>query len=299
MAKPFLKWAGGKGKILRTLEQKLPPEFLFQGAVTYIEPFCGGGAMLFHMLATHPNINRAIINDVNPALINCYLRIRNNHQALIRALRRLENAYYENVTYEEKRNFYNERRDEYNQIPVNRRNTIHAAALFIFFNRTCFNGLYRENRRGEFNVPFGRYVQPKICNEAAINEAHDVLQRVEIYLGGYEDILQHVNWNDYNFFYLDPPYRPLYNTTNFNSYSLQNFGDAQQEELKAMCDVISENGGLFMLSNSDSELEPGVNYFERLYNQYFFERVLAPRNINVHVTKREKATEVLIRNYEI
>lgn len=299
MAKPFLKWAGGKGKILRTLEQKLPPEFLLQGAVTYIEPFCGGGAMLFHMLAAYPNINRAIINDVNPALINCYRRIKYNHIALIRKLRHFEDLYYGNVTQEEKRAFYNACRVEYNNIPVGRRNTIHAAALFIFFNRTCFNGLYRENRRGGFNVPFGRYIQPKICNERVIIEAHDVLQRVEIYLGGYGDVLQYVNWDDYNFFYLDPPYRPLYNTINFNSYSLQNFGDAQQENLKAMCDVISEHGGLFLLSNSDSELEPGVNYFKQLYNQYHFERVLAPRNINVHVAKREKTTEVLIRNYEI
>ena len=137
MAKPFVKWAGGKGKLLDILEANLPHDMNTQQSITYIEPFVGGGAMLFNMLATHSNVRRAIINDINPALINCYNNIKDKPHQLIRELRRLDKAFYALECHEQRRNLYYAYRDEYNCIPVNARNTIRSAALFIFFNKTC------------------------------------------------------------------------------------------------------------------------------------------------------------------
>ena len=232
MAKPFVKWAGGKGKLLPTLEANLPLDFNKQQEVTYIEPFVGGGAMLFYMLEKYPNIRRIIINDINLGLINCYRTIKDNHKALISELSQLHNKFYELESIEEKRCLYYSLRDEYNMIPVDERNTIRTAALFVFFNRTCFNGLYRENNQGNFNVPYGKYVRPNICNEQVVTDAHNVLQHVEILHGNYANVLEFVDWNEYNFFYLDPPYRPLLKANNFKQYTMNAFGDQEQEELK-------------------------------------------------------------------
>lgn len=297
MVKPFVKWAGGKGKLLRVLEANLPPDFYEQQAITYIEPFVGGGAMLFYMLEHYPNINRIIINDINPALVNCYYKIRDNHIELIEGLKVLHDAYFEIKTQEGRKELYYRLRQEYNQMAVAERNTIRAATLFIFFNKTCFNGLYRENNRGGFNVPIGRYVRPTICNEQVIRDAHFALQNVEIRLGNYADIMELVNWNEYNFFYFDPPYRPLLGANNFRQYTRNTFGDLEQEALKVFCDVIHQHGGHFMLSNSDSEIEPGVSYFEDLYKGYDVEHIFAPRTINAFVPGVQMTTEILIKNY--
>lgn len=297
MNKPFVKWAGGKGRLLRTLEENLPDNFGDIESITYIEPFVGGGAMLFHMLGNHTNIRRTIINDINPALINCYLRIKNNHLALIAELKEIHEAYYRIDTQEGRCHFYYAHRDEYNQIPVAERDTIHAASLFIFLNRTCFNGLYRENKSGGFNVPMGRYVRPTICNEQGILEAHRILRNVEILSGNYEDVMRFVDWNGYNFFYLDPPYRPLLGVNNFKQYTLNAFNDPEQELLKAFCDEIEAHGGHFMLSNSDSEIEPGVSYFEELYEGYNVQHIYAPRTINAFVPGVQMTTEILVKNY--
>ena len=297
MVKPFVKWAGGKGKLLRILEANLPTGFIEHEAVTYIEPFVGGGAMLFHMLENYPNINRVIINDINPALINCYRSIRDNHIALINELKIIHEAYYKINTLEGRRNLYYSLREEYNQMPVEERNTIRSASLFLFFNKTCFNGLYRENNQGGFNVPMGRYVNPTICNEQVITQAHVALQNVEIRLGNYANIMQLINWEEYNFFYFDPPYRPLLGANNFRQYTRNSFGDPEQETLKAFCDEVHRHGGHFMLSNSDSEKEPGVSYFEELYEGYDVERIFAPRTINAFVPGVQMATEILVKNY--
>lgn len=297
MVKPFVKWAGGKGKLLKTLEANLPTDFIEKKEVTYIEPFVGGGAMLFYMLEHYPNINRVIINDINPALINCYRRIRNNHNTLVRELKKIHDMYYTLESYEQRKELYYRLREEYNQMAVATRNTIRAAALFLFFNKTCFNGLYRENNKGGFNVPFGRYANPTICNEQVISDVHDALQRVEITLGNYTDIMQLVNWEEYNFFYFDPPYRPLLGANNFKQYTLNAFNDPEQEELKIFCDEINEHGGFFMLSNSDSEIAPGENYFEKLYKAYNVQKVYAPRIINAYKPGVQMTKEILVKNY--
>lgn len=298
-AKPFVKWAGGKGRLLDTIDERIPADFLSQ-SVTFIDPFVGGGAVLFHVLDKHPNFNKVIINDINPALINCYSIIQKNPNQLISKLYEIEEQFYSCNTQEERRNFYIKMRDAYNAPSLNR-NSLHAAVLFLFLNKTCFNGLYRENLLGGFNVPMGNYVHPTICNAENIINAHEALRGVKILCGDYKHVLKHINWEENNFFYLDPPYRPLLGATNFKDYNRQTFGDTQQEELAEFCSFINRQEGCFLLSNSDSEIEPGVNYFEQLYNNkdYFFERVYAPRYINAYVSKRTNATEILIRNYEI
>ena len=260
MAKPFVKWAGGKGKLLPTLEANLPLDFNKQQEVTYIEPFVGGGAMLFYMLEKYPNIRRIIINDINLGLINCYRTIKDDHGALISELSQLHNKFYELESIEDKRSLYYSLRDEYNMIPVDERNTIRTAALFVFFNRTCFNGLYRENNQGNFNVPYGKYVRPNICNEQVVTDAHNVLQHVEILHGNYANVLEFVDWNEYNFFYLDPPYRPLLKANNFKQYTMNAFGDQEQEELKEFCDIIHNHRGYFMLSNSNSIFNSSLKF---------------------------------------
>lgn len=296
MAKPFVKWAGGKSKLLPVLVENLPQDFALN-AVTYIEPFVGGGAMLFYLLEHYHNIEHVIINDINPALINCYRRIQNDHLALIEELRILHHEYYNIDTLEGRRELFYALREEYNEIEVQDRNTIHAAALFIFFNKTCFNGLYRENANGKFNVPFGRYVHPTICNDQVILDVHNALQNVQISLGNYDAILAMINWDQYNFFYFDPPYRPLLGANNFKQYTFNAFNDPEQEALKAFCDNINAHGAHFMLSNSDSEVEPNVSYFEELYDGYDVQHIFAPRTINAFVPGVQMATEILVKNY--
>lgn len=299
MAKPFVKWAGGKGKLLHTLEEHLPNDFRERQDVTYIDPFVGGGAVLFHMLKMFPNIHKVIINDINPALINCYRRIQEDPKELIAQLLVYQQDYYRCKSLIERKDMYYALRTAYNAIVVENRNTIEAASLFMFFNKTGFNGLYRENRNGGYNVPIGSYKNPVICNESVICEAHNALQGVNILCGDYQNVLQHVHQEEYNFFYFDPPYRPLLGASNFKDYSRNIFGDPQQEDLALFCNELNEAGYHFLLSNSDSEIEQGVNYFQQLYAPYHFDRILAPRYINAYMAHRHVASEILIWNYEI
>lgn len=295
-AKPFVKWAGGKGNLLKQLEQLLPPNFDELRNVTYIEPFVGGGAMLFHMLTCHKNISRVVINDINADLIRCYRLIKDNPQILIERLREIEKLFFLHDLIDRKELFYIYR-DRYNLDGLNQDE---GAALFIFLNRTCFNGLYRVNASGKFNVPYGQYKKPIICNEELIIEDHRLLNSVETIIcepGNYSIVARHIGDNGPNFVYFDPPYRPLLNESNFKEYSNSLFGDHQQEELKSFCDILSQRGCQIMLSNSDSKNSDGSSYFEELYDNYNFERILAPRFINAFTEKRVKLTEVVIRNY--
>jgi DNA adenine methylase len=291
-AKPFVKWVGGKTNLLKILESQLPVDFDLQERVTYIEPFVGGGAMLFHMLTTHPNIRRVVINDINKDLIRCYQLIKDNPQTLIELLRPFEQRYYE-LGAEERKLYYYEIRKTYNEADLSENE---RAAYMIFLNITCFRGMYRENASGGYNVPFGHYLKPKICNVDVIMADHEVLKKVDIYCGDYKNIISHLG-KGYNFVYFDPPYRPLLGSSNFNQYSKSGFGDPEQVELKAFCDRLTAKGCKIMLSNSYSTNEDGSSYFETLYKGYTFGKVLAPRFINAYADKREKQTEVLIKNY--
>jgi DNA adenine methylase len=296
VAKPFVKWAGGKGNLLQKLEALLPTDFDDLENVTYIEPFVGGGAMLFHMLQRHKCITRAVINDINADLIRCYQLIAKEPQILIDRLKIIENNYY-SVDFPARKELFYAYRDQYNS---EGKHLDERAALFIFLNHTCFNGLYRVNAAGKFNVPYGRYKKPVICNEELIMADHRLLSSVELVIrqpGDYKLVRQNLSRNHSNFVYFDPPYRPLNDTSSFKEYSNDPFDDIQQEELKEFCDRLSNQNSLIMLSNSDSKTENGDSYFEELYQGYQFERIMAPRFINANGEKREKLTEVVIRNY--
>lgn len=164
--------------------------------------------------------------------------------------------------------------------------------MFFFLNRTCFNGLYRVNKKGLFNVPFGKYAHPSICNPETIRNDSELLQKVEIVNGDFETTLEHARGN--TLFYLDPPYRPLSNTSSFNDYAKETFNDDAQIRLKAFCDRINDAGYKFMLSNSDGE----DNFFDRLYESYAIDRVWASRSVNSNPSKRGKITEIVVHNYK-
>lgn len=176
IAKPFLKWAGGKGQLLSQLEAALP-EGLHEEEFTYIEPFVGGGAMLFFMLQSFPNIKRAVINDINAHLTGAYQMIKDDPEGLVYRLKHIEQQYLPITDYEEQRAYYLEMRRRFNEEKLS---PLDKTAILIFLNRTCFNGLYRENAKGFFNVPFGRYTNPTICNEALIYADSELLNRFDV-----------------------------------------------------------------------------------------------------------------------
>lgn len=293
-AKPFVKWAGGKGQLLSTLESLLPMGIQEMEEFTYIEPFVGGGAMLYFMLQSYPNIKKAVINDLNPNLIKAYFTIKNKPENLISCLSALQEEYF-NIKDENKRKeFYLSARKHFNEGGLS--DTDNTSYL-IFLNRTCFNGLYRVNSKGEFNVPFGKYANPVICDAKTIYADSELLQKVEILCGDFENVEKYVTNN--TFMYLDPPYRPLDATSNFNSYAKEGFGDKEQIRLKQFFDRLSAGGCLMMLSNSDcSGRNPNDTFFDDLYADYSIERVYASRAINANSKKRGKLTELVIRNYK-
>lgn len=293
-AKPFIKWVGGKGQLLTQLDELLPHDFEYWDNVTYIEPFVGGGAMLFYMLQQYPNIKRAVINDINEDLTTCYKNVRDNVEALIDSLAAIEKEYKSIPQEEERKNFFLRMRDRYN---LKNLEPVENTTLFFFLNRTCFNGLYRVNKNGLFNVPFGRYANPIICDPELLREDSKLLKRVEILTGDFTETFSYASGN--TLFYFDPPYRPLSDTSSFNDYAKEAFNDEAQVRLKEYCDKIHEAGFLFMLSNSDCKgKNEADNFFDVLYSSYQIDRVWASRNINANPSKRGKLTEILVHNYE-
>lgn len=292
-AKPFIKWVGGKSQLIEQLDALLPADFDNWNNVTYIEPFVGGGAMLFYMLQRYPNIQHAIINDINPDLATCYRTVRDNPNQLIESLRDIESAYFALQSEEGRKEFFMAVRDRYNEKNLD---PIENTTKFFFLNRTCFNGLYRVNKKGLFNVPFGKYSNPTICDPETILKDSGLLQRVEILNGDFEGTFEYAHGN--TLFYFDPPYRPLSDTSSFNDYSKEAFNDAAQIRLKEYCDRVNEAGFRFMLSNSDCKgKNEEDNFFDVLYAAYQIERVWASRSINSNPNKRGKLTEILVRNY--
>ena len=292
-AKPFIKWVGGKSQLIEQLDAQLPADFGNWENVTYIEPFVGGGAMLFYMLQCYPNIQHAIINDINPDLATCYRTVRDNPNQLIESLRDIESAYFALQSEEGRKEFFMDVRDRYNEKNLD---PIENTTKFFFLNRTCFNGLYRVNKKGLFNVPFGKYSNPTICDPETILKDSGLLQRVEILNGDFEWTFEYAQ--DNTLFYFDPPYRPLSDTSSFNNYTKEAFNDNEQIRLKKYCDRINDAGFKFMLSNSDCKSVNGEdNFFDVLYAAYQIERVLASRSINSNPNKRGELTEILVRNY--
>ncbi len=293
-AKPFVKWVGGKGQLLEQLSNLLPKDFSMRTDITYVEPFVGGGAMLFHMLSTYPNIKKAIINDLNKDLITTYKVVKNKPNELINALRVIQKEYRSQRNNDERKAYYLEKRQRYN---LHQESEVETAALFIFLNRTCFNGLYRVNSKGGYNVPFGKAVNPLICDEETIRMDSKLLQKVEILNGDFEALEKYVTSS--SFFYFDPPYRPLTQTASFTAYSKDGFGDDQQKRLAEFCRRLDKEGHLWLLSNSDPHnVNPQDMFFEEIFKGFEINKVFAARMINSKADGRGKITELAIRNYK-
>ena len=297
-ARPFIKWVGGKGQLLPQLKMNLPQE-LYDDAFTYIEPFVGGGAMLFFMLQHFSDIKRVVINDRNENLANAYRSIKEHADELVNRLKHIEQRYLAIKTEDARKKYYLEMRRHFNEDELE---DIGKTSLLIFLNHTCFNGLYRENSKGKFNVPFGRYTRPAICNEEVLYADSELLNHynVEILNGDFRETAHAIDKSGPNFFYFDPPYRPLSVTSSFNSYSKENFNDDSQKDLADFCRQLDRHGNVqWMLSNSDcSARNPADTFFEDIYKGFHIQRVSASRMVNANAGKRGKLTELLIRNYE-
>jgi DNA adenine methylase len=292
-AKPFLKWAGGKGQLIASIQDSLPEDFSEKKELCYIEPFAGSGAILFWVLENFAHVKKAIINDINSDLTDAYRIVKENPEELIRLLKDLQQEYYRLKTKNDRKSLYLEKRKEYN---LRSSNKIISSGLLIFLNRTCYNGLYRVNSRNEFNVPFGDYSNPGICDADTIRSCSELLQRVTILNDDFSATLKYADEN--TFYYFDPPYKPLSRTSSFISYSTGNFGDREQKRLAAFCKKLHGNKSKWLLSNSDPKnTKSDESFFDNLYKGFHIKRVKARRNINSVSSKRGHINELLISNY--
>ncbi|MBQ8481229.1 MAG: DNA adenine methylase [Alphaproteobacteria bacterium] len=296
-AKPVLKWAGGKGMLLPKITEHLPTKLKFGAIKRYIEPFIGGGAVFFD-IANNYNFEDAYLFDINPELVILYNVIKYDVDDLITELFELQHRY--NIS-EDKTNFYYAVRDEYNlfdkQIDANNytKDFVRRAALTVCLNRTCFNGLYRVNSKGLFNVPVGKYKNPRILDEDNLREVAKALQYATIIQTDFAKVLNYVNKD--SFVYYDPPYRPI-NASSFNSYAVGDFDDNEQKRLQCVFVKADKVGALQMLSNSDpTNYNPDDNFFDDLYAKYNIHRIWAKRMINSNPNGRDGVRELLITNY--
>lgn len=290
-ARPFIKWAGGKTQLLGDIKESLPSDFHHKDRVTYVEPFVGGGAVLFWILQEYPNITRAVINDINEELICTYRVIRDDVEGLVTKLAQFQTEYLP-LDEARRKGYYLAKRERFNKKNAS---DIETAALFIFLNRTCFNGLYRVNSKGLFNVPHGKYSHPKICDEDTLRADSAILQKVEILCGDFTRTATYAG--DNVLYYLDPPYRPLTETSAFTSYSKDGFDDAEQMRLRDFCAHISEHKSLFVASNSDPRNVDGKDdFFDKLYDRFSIKRVPASRMINSRGSGRGVISEIMISN---
>lgn len=293
-AKPFLKWAGGKKQLISEIEKYYP--FKDKSIKKYVEPFIGGGAILFDILNKY-ELEEIYISDINKELINTYEVIKNNLEYLLILLRQYQEEY-ENISDDFRKKYYEEKRKLFNELKKieNTDRKIERASLFIFLNKTCFNGLYRENKEGYFNVPIGKYKNPLICDEKNLKTISNKLKKVNINLGSYENSIDFIDKE--TFVYLDPPYRPLTKTSNFTSYTKFEFADNEQIKLSKYFQMIDKKGAKVLLSNSDPKnYDENDNFFEILYNGYKIKRIFATRMINSKAENRKKITELLISNF--
>ena len=292
--KPFLKWAGGKGQLLKEIEHYYPFD---SGKLTkYAEPFVGGGAVLFDILNKY-DLEEVYISDINAELINAYQIIRDDIDALIEVLSTMQNDFIP-LNTEERKAHYMQKRKRFNDIKVNENEDINIekAALMIFLNKTCFNGLYRVNRKGLFNVPMGSYKNPMICDENNLRAVSEKLQKVTIVHGDYKESADFIDENA--FVYFDAPYRPITDTAIFTAYTGNQFNDEKQIELAHFVDDMHKKGAKIVISNSDpknSDIED--NFFDNIYSAYKIKRVEANRMINSNSKGRGKIKELLISNF--
>jgi len=296
-----MKWAGGKGQLVEKLANLFPPEMQAGVIKKYAEPFIGGGALFFHVAQNHPSIESFFISDVNDELVLAYKTIQKDVEGLISLLSALEKDYHSLSRSEQKDFFYYKRADFNNKsagidFKTFHDNWIERTAIIIFLNRTCFNGLFRVNSKGGFNVPFGDYKNPKICDPGNLRAVSELLQKTQIEC---EDFTASKGFVDeQTFVYFDPPYRPISKTASFTSYSKFDFGEETQKRLAEYFALLSQKGAKLMLSNSDPKNEnPDDHFFEDLYRGFRIERVDASRMINCDGSKRGKIKELVIVNY--
>lgn len=287
--KPFVKWAGGKSQLLNEIRTKYP-----QKIERYCEPFVGGGAVLLDILANFSPVE-VMINDINSALVNTYRQVQNNIEPLISRLEVMQTEFWA-ADSEKRKTIYSKKRELFNDLVNDNEDSLEKAALFIFLNKTCFNGLYRVNRKGQFNVPIGSYKKPPICDAENLRYISKLLQNVKIKCGDYKDCADFIDSN--TFVYIDPPYRPLTVTASFTSYNENEFGDQQQIELGRFIDEITQKGAKVVASNSDPQnTDVNDNFFDDLYARYSIYRVSAKRMINSNGSSRGEISELLICNY--
>ena len=292
-AKPFIKWAGGKGQLLPTFRNFYPSE-LGVTIKKYCEPMVGAGAVLFDILNNY-DMDEVYICDTNVELINLYRVVKNKVDELIEILSTFESEHIKKDT-EHRKQYYIQQRNKFNDIHQNRtdENSLIRAALFIYLNKTCFNGLYRVNKKGLFNVPIGTYKNPKICDRENLQKTSELLENVTIMSGDYSDMKKYIDKN--TFVYFDPPYRPLSSTSDFTAYNAKTFDDKEQIRLANF--IKSIDYAKVMMSNSDPKnVNENDNFFDELYKKYFVERVVAKRMINSDGNSRGEINELLICNY--
>lgn len=302
-AKPFMKWAGGKTQLLQELEIRLPEHILLSKTIPkYVEAFVGGGAFFFYLKGNY-DVKESYIIDINRELIVGYVAIKNNPGDLIDALKKIRKKYFSMKTYSARKKYFYELRDRYNDDMETfnykrySRKWIKRSSMLIFLNKTCFNGLFRQNSKGRFNVPFGNYKNPKICDEINIMAVHKCLKDTNIIWGDFYQSEKYIDSN--TFVYFDPPYRPIKPTSNFTSYAKENFNEEDQKRLAGFYRKMSDTGAYLMLSNSDPKNErQNDDFFEELYRGFYIDRVLANRMINSKADKRGKIHELIITNYE-
>lgn len=295
IVKPFVKWAGGKNSLIPQITKYYPFELKNGFIERYIEPFVGGGAVLIDILQKY-EIKEAYAFDINIDLINCYNVIKNNVEELINELDKKEKNFIA-LNDEERQNYFYDIRAEYNSYKLNDKLDVKRASEFIFLNRTCFNGLYRVNKDGKFNVPCGKYKNPTICDSNNLRNLSELIKNVIFEYGDYRKSEKYVNNN--TFVYFDPPYRPLSATSGFTSYTKEDFNDDNQKELAQYYNKLSLKNAKLMLSNSNPKnVNENDNFFEDIYKGCYINEVSAKRMINSNAKGRGEISELLITNYE-
>ncbi len=292
--KPFLKWAGGKGQLIKEIERFYPFE---NGKITkYAEPFVGGGAVLFDILSKY-DLDEVYISDINAELINTYRMIRDDVDVLIEKLYIMQNDFIPLDT-DNRKAYYMQKRESFNDLKVNRIESINIekAALMVFLNKTCFNGLFRVNKKGLFNVPMGLYKNPMICDEKNLRAVSESLQKVTIVCGDYRESADFIDKN--TFVYFDPPYRPITDTASFTAYTENLFNDEEQIELAQFVNSMDKKGAKIVISNSDPKnSNTDDDFFDNIYSAHKIKRVEATRMINCQAQARGKIKELLISNF--
>jgi len=273
LVQPVLKWAGGKRQLLPEIEKYIPNKFS-----TYYEPFLGGGAVLFRLQP-----KKAVVNDVNEELINVYTVIRDNVEKLIKDLSKYKN---------EAEYYYEVRKWDRDNESYSKLSSIRKASRIIYLNKTCYNGLFRVNRAGQFNAPFGRYKNPNIINEGTLRAVSKYFNenKITFKCGDFEEAVKGIRKGA--FVYFDPPYDPVSDSSSFTGYNKGGFDQEEQKRLKKLCDKLNQRGIKFLLSNSATDL------IKNLYDDYKIEIIQAKRAVNSKGDKRGEIDEVLVRNYD-